>query len=90
MERIACVKLPRGYAWLDTGTHDSLLEASEFVRMLQHRQGLRIACLEEIAFGQGFIGADQLRQRRRVFGDSAYGRYLDEILAAAGHGSGVP
>lgn len=76
-------KLPRGYAWLDTGTHDALLEASEFVRMLQHRQGLRIACLEEIAFQQNFIGLEQLRDRQRILAKTSYGRYLEEILAAA-------
>lgn len=75
-------KLPRGHAWLDTGTHDSLLEASEFVRMVQHRQGLQIACLEEIAFRQGFIDIEALRDRQRVFGKTEYGRYLDEIIQA--------
>ena len=76
--------LSRGYAWLDTGTHESLLEASEFVRTLQKRQGVFIACLEEIAFRQGWIDARQLR----VLGDrapqTAYGRYLLELADAAG------
>ena len=76
-------KLLRGHAWIDTGTHDSLLEAAEFVRMLQHRQGLRIACLEEIAFRQGFIDAEHLRNRQRVLAKTDYGRYLEEVLRTA-------
>ena len=62
--------------WLDTGTHDSLLEASEFVRTLQHRQGLQVACLEEIAYLQGFIGKDQLVARGKLFAKTAYGQNL--------------
>ena len=69
-------QLSRGHAWLDTGTHDSLLEASEFVRTVQHRQGLQIACLEEIAFDAGFITVDQLRRRGEDFAKTGYGRYL--------------
>ena len=70
-------KLGRGYAWLDTGTNDSLLEAAEFVRTIQHRQNVQIACLEEVAFEQGFITRDQLAERGRVLGDkTAYGRYI--------------
>jgi glucose-1-phosphate thymidylyltransferase len=69
-------QLSRGYAWLDTGTHDSLLEASEFVRTLQKRQGVYIASLEEIAFAHGFIDAAQLRRRGELFGKTAYGKYL--------------
>jgi glucose-1-phosphate thymidylyltransferase len=69
-------QLSRGHAWLDTGTHDSLLEASEFVRTVQHRQGLQIACLEEIAFEQGWISAEHLRQRGQSFSKTGYGRYL--------------
>jgi glucose-1-phosphate thymidylyltransferase len=68
--------LSRGYAWLDTGTHESLLEASEFVHTLQKRQGVYIACLEEIAFQAGFIDRDQLRARGHRFAASAYGQYL--------------
>ena len=66
----------RGYAWLDTGTHDSLLEASEFVRTLQKRQGVFIASLEEIAFLNGFIDRDALRGAGERFGKTEYGRYL--------------
>jgi glucose-1-phosphate thymidylyltransferase len=68
--------MSRGYAWLDTGTHDSLLEAGEFVRTLQKRQGVHIACLEEIAFVSGFIDRDRLRAAGRRFEKTAYGRYL--------------
>ncbi len=69
----------RGYAWLDTGTHDSLLEASEFVRTLQRRQGVYIASLEEIAFMNGFIDRDALRAAGDRFGKTEYGRYLLRI-----------
>jgi glucose-1-phosphate thymidylyltransferase len=72
-------QMGRGYAWLDTGTHDSLLEASEFVRTIQHRQGIQVACLEEIAFEQGFITAEQARERGEALKKTAYGR---AILAA--------
>jgi glucose-1-phosphate thymidylyltransferase len=77
--------LSRGYAWLDTGAHDSLLEASEFVRTLQKRQGVHIACLEEIAFAQGFIDRAQLIARGERFAKTAYGRYLLEVAERAGH-----
>ena len=77
--------LSRGYAWLDTGTHDSLLEASEFVRTLQKRQGIRIACLEEIAFANGFITRDQLLARGRQLAKTDYGRYLVDIAERALH-----
>ena len=69
-------QMGRGYAWLDTGTHDSLLEASEFVRTLQHRQGIQIACLEEIAYEQGFISADEARAAGEKFKKTAYGRAI--------------
>ncbi len=69
-------QMGRGYAWLDTGTHDSLLEASEFVRTIQHRQGIQVACLEEIAFEQGFITADQARARGEALKKTAYGRAI--------------
>ena len=73
-------RMGRGYAWLDTGTHDSLLEASEFVRTIQHRQGIQLACLEEIAWQQGFIGDEQLRARGELFAKTGYGRYLLRLL----------
>jgi glucose-1-phosphate thymidylyltransferase len=69
-------QMGRGYAWLDTGTHDSLLEASEFVRTIQHRTGTQVACLEEIAYTQGFIDRDQLMARGKLFEKTAYGRNL--------------
>jgi glucose-1-phosphate thymidylyltransferase len=66
----------RGYAWLDTGTPDSLIEAADFVRTLEKRQGFKIACPEEIAFDRGFIDAAQLERLAANFGSSAYGQYL--------------
>lgn len=72
-------QMGRGYAWLHTGTHDSLLEASEFVRTIQHRQGIQVACFEEIAFEQGWISADNARERGKALSKTAYGR---AILAA--------
>ena len=69
-------KMGRGYAWLDTGTHDSLVEASEFVRVMQKRTGTLIACLEEIAFTQGFIDRDQLIERGKLFEKTGYGQAL--------------
>jgi glucose-1-phosphate thymidylyltransferase len=73
------VKLGRGYAWLDTGNHDALLEASEFVRSIQHRQGLLVGCPEEVAYVNGFIGAGALRALARRYGKTAYGRYLERL-----------
>lgn len=75
-------QMGRGYAWLDTGTHDSLLEASEFVRTLQHRQGIQIACLEEIAFEMGFINAGQAREAGERFKKTAYGRAILKAVGA--------
>ncbi|WP_339688730.1 glucose-1-phosphate thymidylyltransferase RfbA [uncultured Parasphingorhabdus sp.] len=74
-------QMGRGYAWLDTGTHDSLLEASEFVRTLQHRQGIQIACLEEIAFEKGFISAEQAKLRGEMFAKTAYGKAVLRAVA---------
>jgi glucose-1-phosphate thymidylyltransferase len=68
--------MSRGFTWLDTGTHDSLLEASEFVRVIQHRQGLQVACLEEIAFLNGFIDRSQLIEQGKLFEKTAYGQNL--------------
>lgn len=70
----------RGYAWLDTGTHDSLLEASEFVRTLQRRQGIQLACLEEIAWQQDWIDSAALRERAVALAKTGYGRYLLGLL----------
>ncbi|XXF08390.1 glucose-1-phosphate thymidylyltransferase RfbA [Pseudomonas sp. D1-3] len=66
----------RGFAWLDTGTHDSLLEASQYVQTIEHRQGLKVACLEEIAYGQGWIGRECLLRQAKAFGKTGYGQYL--------------
>ena len=74
-------QMGRGYAWLDTGTHDSLLEASEFVRTLQHRQGVQIACLEESAFEQGFISAEEASARGELFKKTNYGRAILRAVA---------
>ena len=72
----------RGYAWLDTGTHDGLIEASEFVRTIQKRTGMQIACLEEIAFSQGFIGHDQLVALGLRYQKTNYGKYLLRLAEA--------
>ncbi|UMY18292.1 glucose-1-phosphate thymidylyltransferase RfbA [Methylobacterium organophilum] len=69
-------RMARGFAWLDTGTHDNLLEAAEFVRTLQHRQGLQVACLEEIAYLRGFIDRQQLIARGELFAKTHYGQNL--------------
>jgi glucose-1-phosphate thymidylyltransferase len=70
----------RGFAWLDTGTHDTLLEASHFIETIERRQGLKVACPEEIAFRQGFIDARQLGELARQLSKSGYGEYLARIL----------
>ncbi len=74
----------RGYAWLDTGTPDSLIEAAEFVRTLEKRQGFKIACPEEIAFQKGFIDADGMQRLIDPLGKSAYGAYLRSVVESAG------
>jgi len=80
-------RLTRGFAWLDTGTCESLLEAAEFVRTIQHRQALPIACLEEIAYRQGWIDIDQLRKLTAAIEKTTYGAHLRDILAASTEGS---
>lgn len=72
--------LGRGFAWLDTGTHDSLLDASKFVQMLEHRQGFKIACLEEIAYSNGWITREVVQERAKLLGKSSYGEYLKDIV----------
>jgi len=73
--------LGRGMAWLDTGTHESLLDASQFIQTIEQRQGLKIACPEEIAFHQGWIGAEQIERLARPMAKNEYGRYLLRLLA---------
>ncbi len=73
-------KLGRGFAWLDTGTHDSLIDAANFVRTLQKRQGLQVGCPEEIAFHSGWINAEQLEDRAKLFEKTDYGTYLKSLL----------
>jgi glucose-1-phosphate thymidylyltransferase len=80
--RARLVDLGRGMAWLDTGTHDSLLEAGQFVQVLEHRQGVRIACLEEISLRMGFIDADQAYRLGEALGKSGYGQYVMEVAKA--------
>ena len=72
--------LGRGFAWLDTGTHDSLLEASTFIETIEKRQGLKVSCVEEVAYRMGFITAEQLRELAKPFRNNGYGRYLRKIV----------
>ncbi|WP_042695792.1 glucose-1-phosphate thymidylyltransferase RfbA [Azospirillum sp. B506] len=78
--RLSVEQMGRGYGWFDTGTHDSLLEAAEFVRTIQHRQGLQIACPEEIAYTSGWIDAEQVRRLAEPLKKNDYGRYLLGLL----------
>jgi glucose-1-phosphate thymidylyltransferase len=80
LKKLRVVKLGRGYAWLDTGTHDAMLEASEFVRSIQHRQGLLVGCPEEVAYIKGFITAEALRDLAARYCKTGYGRYLQRLL----------
>lgn len=73
--------LPRGFAWLDTGTHDSLADASIYVEVLEKRQGLKIACLEEIAYRQGWIGRERMEEIARPMLKNKYGQYLMKVIA---------
>lgn len=76
-------RLGRGFAWLDTGTHDSLLEASQYVQTIEHRQGLKVACLEEIAFNQKWISQVQLEGHANKLSKTGYGQYLSKLLNEA-------
>jgi glucose-1-phosphate thymidylyltransferase len=76
-------KLGRGFAWLDTGTHESLLEAAEFIRTIEDRQNLKVGCPEEIAFENGWISADQLRDLAKPYLKTQYGKYLARVADEA-------
>ncbi|MFI9630378.1 glucose-1-phosphate thymidylyltransferase RfbA [Streptomyces sp. NPDC052042] len=88
-KRARLIELGRGFAWLDMGTHDSLLQAGQYVQLLGQRQGVRIACIEEIALRMGFIDADALWTLGRELGTSAYGEYLMEVASQAAGRSGL-
>lgn len=79
MGKLNVVTMKRGYAWLDTGTHDSLLDASNFIQTVEHRQGIKIACLEEIAMHKGWISHEEVRQKAATMGKSTYAEYLRRI-----------
>src|SRR6266436_63586 len=81
---LAVEKLRRGYAWFDTGTHESLLEAAEFVRTIEMRQGLKIACVEEVAYNMGYIDRERLLHLAKRFGTGDYGRYLQLLAHSEG------
>jgi len=72
--------LDRGTAWLDTGTFDSLMQASQFIQVIEQRQGIKVACIEEIAWRKGFINADQLTKLAHPLLKSGYGTYLMDLL----------
>ena len=78
---LAVERLGRGYAWLDTGTHESLQQAANFIETIESRQGLKVACPEEIAFMQGWIGEDQVRKLAEPLRKSGYGEYLLTLLS---------
>jgi glucose-1-phosphate thymidylyltransferase len=79
-EKLNVEIMGRGYAWLDTGTHDSLLEASQFIATLENRQGLKVSCPEEISFRQGWINANQLEKLAAPLSKNGYGQYLQRVL----------
>ena len=80
-QKLKVQTLQRGFAWLDTGTHDSLAEASTFIEVIEKRQGLKVACLEEIAFKKGWISADQLRELAKPMLKNGYGQYLMQLAS---------
>lgn len=72
--------LGRGFAWLDTGTHDSLIEASQFIHTIEKRQGFKVACLEEIAYRKGWLSREQVAEEARLLGKTLYGQYLSQLI----------
>jgi glucose-1-phosphate thymidylyltransferase len=80
-KRLTVVDLGRGIAWLDTGTHDSLLQASNFIQTIEQRQGLKVACLEEIAFHKGYISAEQVRELALPLAKNDYGQHLLQLVS---------
>lgn len=80
LNKLHVERLGRGFAWFDAGTHDSLIEAAVFMQSLEKRQGLKVACLEEIAFDQGWMSADEVVQAADWYGKSSYGTYLRDML----------
>jgi glucose-1-phosphate thymidylyltransferase len=82
---LVCERLGRGFAWLDTGTPEFLLDAGEFVHTIEHRQGWMIACIEEIAYRNGFIDAEQIARLAHALGNTSYGRYLQLVAKESPH-----
>jgi glucose-1-phosphate thymidylyltransferase len=81
---LRCIKLGRGIAWLDSGTHESLLESATFIATIEKRQGLKIACLEEVAFEKGFLDGDGLAATIDAMPPSPYRAYVEQVLKDAG------
>jgi glucose-1-phosphate thymidylyltransferase len=84
MKALRVVKLGRGIAWLDTGTHETLMQAANFIETIEERQGLKVACVEEIAFRMGYIDAAQLETLARPLLSNGYGQYLLDIIKYEG------
>ena len=81
MERLKVEKLGRGVAWLDTGTHDSMMRASSFIEVIEQRQGLKVACIEEIAYLMGYIDAEQVLKLAHPLRNNGYGQYLIDMIS---------
>jgi glucose-1-phosphate thymidylyltransferase len=80
LNKLHVITLKRGFAWLDTGTHDSMLEASNYIQTIEHRQGIKIACLEEIALHKGWISPDVVKDELKNMGKSTYAKYLSQAI----------
>ena len=80
MKRLKIELLGRGFAWLDTGTHESLAEASQFIKSIEKRKGLKVACLEEIAYRMNYIDKEQVRELARPLSKNSYGEYLINLI----------